>query len=181
MKTPIYVRNLTVEEQERLKTGLRSKDRFELRRSQIVLASARKETARRIARTLGCDDQTVRNVVKQFNTTGLDVLKAGSRRPHKMRTTFTADKVERLKDILHQSPRNFGKETSLWTLNLLAEVSFSEKGAEHLATGESIRITLKRFDISWNRAKNRISSSDSAYLLKKKRDRLIALARQNPD
>ncbi|MCX6078127.1 MAG: hypothetical protein NTW32_01220 [Chloroflexi bacterium] len=60
MKTPIYIRGLTVEEQERLKTGLRSKDRFELRRSQIVLASAREETARRIARTLGCDDQTVR-------------------------------------------------------------------------------------------------------------------------
>jgi transposase len=167
MKTPIFVRDLTVEEQERLKIGLRSKDRFELRRSQIVLASARKETARRIARTLGCDDQTVRNVIKQFNTTGLDVLKAGSHRPHKMSTTFTAEKVELLKDILHQSPRNFGKETSLWTLNLLAEVSFSEKIAERLVTGEAIRITLKRFDISWNRAKHWISSPDPAYLLKK--------------
>lgn len=42
MKTPIYVRDLTEEEQERLKTGLRSKERFELRRSQIVLASTAK-------------------------------------------------------------------------------------------------------------------------------------------
>jgi hypothetical protein len=68
---------------------------------------------------------------------------------------------------LHQSPRNFGKETSLWTLNLLAEVSYSEKVAERLVTGEAIRITLKRFDISWNRAKHWISSPDPAYLLKK--------------
>jgi len=45
MKEPIYIRDLTEEEQEKLKTGLRSKDRFELRRSQIVLASARKESA----------------------------------------------------------------------------------------------------------------------------------------
>jgi hypothetical protein len=56
------------------KIGLRSKNRFELRRSQIVLASARKESARRIARTSGCDDQKVRNVIKKFNAAGLDVL-----------------------------------------------------------------------------------------------------------
>jgi len=167
MKTPIYVRELTKEEQARLKAGLRSKDPFELRRSQIVLASARKETARRIARTLGCDDQTVRNVIKKFNASGLDVLKAGSRRPHNISMTFTPEKVERLKDILHQSPRNFGKETSLWTLNLLAEVSFREKVAERLVSGEAIRMTLKRFDISWKRAKHWITSPDPAYLLKK--------------
>ena len=167
MKTPIYVRELTEEERERLKTGLRSQDRFEIRRSQIVLASARKETARRIARTLGCDDQTVRNVIKKFNTIGLDVLKAGSRRPHNISAAFTPEKIEQLKDILHQSPRNFGKETSLWTLNLLAEVSFSEKVAERLISGEAIRITLKRFGISWKRAKHWITSPDPAYLLKK--------------
>jgi transposase len=167
MKTPIYVRELTAEEQGRLKTGLRSKDGFEVRRSQIVLASAGKETARQIARRLGCDDQTVRNVIKKFNASGLDVLKAGSHRPHNISVTFTAEKVEQLKDILHQSPRNFGKETSLWTLNLLAEVSFSEKVAERLISGEAIRITLNRFDISWKRAKHWITSPDPAYLLKK--------------
>jgi transposase len=167
MKTPIYVRELTEAERETLKTGLRSQDRFELRRSQIVLASAGKETARRIARTLGCDDQTVRNVIKKFNAIGVDVLKAGSRRPHNISATFAPEKIERLKDILHQSPRNFGKETSLWTLDLLAEVSFSEKVAERLVSGEAVRVTLKRFDISWKRAKHWISSPDPAYLLKK--------------
>ena len=158
---------MTEDEQETLKKGVRSKNPFEIRRSQIVLASARKETARRIARTLGCDDQTVRNVIKRFNACGLEVLKAGSHRPHKITATFTPEKIEQLKDILHQSPRNFGKETSLWTLDLLAEVSFSEKVAERLVSGEAIRITLKRFGISWKRAKHWISSPDPAYLLKK--------------
>ena len=167
MKTPIYVRELTEVEQETLKKGLRAKDPFKIRRSQIVLASARKETARRIARTLGCDDQTVRNVIKKFNAIGLDVLKAGSHRPHKIAATFTPEKIDQLKDILHQSPRNFGKETSLWTLNLLAEVSFGENVAERLVSGEAIRITLKRLDISWKRAKHWITSPDPAYLLKK--------------
>ena len=167
MKTPIFVRALTESEQARLKTGLRAKDNFEIRRSQIVLASARRETARRIARTLGCDDQTVRNVIKGFNVNGLEILKAGSHRPHKISATFTAETVEPLKDILHQSPRHFGKETSVWTLALLAEVSYSEGVAERLVSSETIRITLKRLDIAWKRAKHWINSPDPADALKK--------------
>lgn len=167
MKTPIYVRDLTAEEQERLKQGLRAKDGFEVRRSQIVLASGRKETARKIAQGFGCDDQTVRNVIKQFNTNGLEVLKAKSNRPNTIKSTFTEKNIEQLKDILHQSPRNFGKETSIWTLDLLAEVSHSEGVAEALITGEAVRQALKRLCISWNRAKNWINSPDPAYMLKK--------------
>jgi len=49
---------------------------------------------------------------------------------------------------LHQSLRTFGKITSLWTLNLLAEASFSEKVGERLVIGEAIRITLKLLEIS---------------------------------
>jgi len=120
MKTPIYVRELTETERARLKTGLRSQNQFEIHRSQIVLASARKETARRIARTLGCDDQTVRNVIKKFNAIGLEALKSESRRPHTIATAIAPEKIEQLKDLLHQSPRKFGKETSLWTLGSTA-------------------------------------------------------------
>jgi hypothetical protein len=64
-------------------------------------------------------------VIKKFNVTGLEGLKAGSRRPHNISATFMPEKIERLKDILHQSPRNFVKETSMWTLHLLAEASLS--------------------------------------------------------
>lgn len=167
MKNPLYVRTLTEEEHERLKIGLRAKNGFEVRRSQIVLASARQETARKIAPHLGCDDQTVRNVIKQFNTTGLEVLKAKSNRPHHIQATFTEANLEQLKELLHQSPRNFGKDTSLWTLGLLAEVSYCEKVAAAWVTGETVRQALKRFGISWTRAKNWINSPDPAYMLKK--------------
>jgi transposase len=106
-------------------------------------------------------------VIKQFNKNGLEVLKAKSNRPHNIKSTFTDGNVEQLKDILHQSPRNFGKETSIWTLDLLAEVSYSQKVAEVLVTGEAVRQALKRFGISWSRAKNWINSPDPAYMLKK--------------
>jgi hypothetical protein len=46
MKPPIFVRTLSEEEHEILKQGLRSSDSFVLRRSQILLASARGEHIR---------------------------------------------------------------------------------------------------------------------------------------
>ena len=59
MRQPIFVRPFTEEEQQRIETGLRSSDAFVLRRSQILLASARGERVPSIARALSCDEQTV--------------------------------------------------------------------------------------------------------------------------
>ena len=60
MQTPLFVRPPTEEERQTLAAGLRSADAFTLRRSQIVLASARGERVAAIARSLGCTAQTVR-------------------------------------------------------------------------------------------------------------------------
>ncbi len=67
MRKSIFVRPLSDAERQALEAGLRSPDAFVLRRCQILLASARDETSHRIARSLGCHDQTVRNAVKRFN------------------------------------------------------------------------------------------------------------------
>jgi hypothetical protein len=61
MKNPIFVRPLTDDERQALEEGLRSSDASILRRCQTLLASDRGEHASRIARALGCNDQTVRN------------------------------------------------------------------------------------------------------------------------
>ena len=70
MRTPIFIRPLTEDEQRQIQAGLRSSDAFVMRRCQILLASARGERAPAIARQLGCDDQTVRNVIHEFNADG---------------------------------------------------------------------------------------------------------------
>jgi transposase len=70
MRHPIYVRKLRKKEKLAMQAGVRSKDAFVIRRSQIVLASERGEGAIDIAKTLGCDDETVRNVIKGFNQNG---------------------------------------------------------------------------------------------------------------
>jgi len=68
---------------------------------------------------------------------------------------------------LHQSPRNFGKETSIWTLELLAEVSYEAGLTEEKVSRETVRQALKRFGIVWKRAKKWINSPDPAYMVKK--------------
>ena len=167
MRTPIFARPFTKDEQQQIQAGLRSSDAFMLRRCQILLASARGQRAPAIACQLGCDDQTVRNVIHGFNTAGLAVLHQGSSRPHRLRTTFSAEGVQRLKDLLHRSPRDFGKDRSTWTLELAAQVSFEQGIISCEVSDESVRRALKRLKTNWKRAKHWITSPDPQYLLKK--------------
>ena len=167
MRRPIFVRPLTDAEQQALAAGLRSSDAFVLRRCQILLASARGERAPQIAQHLGCDDQTVLDALHAFNAGGLDALQRGSSRPQTTHPAFTPEQAERLRALLHRSPREFGKPTSLWTLDLVAEVSFQEGFTPRLVTGETIRQTCQRLDIQWKRAKHWITSPDLGYTRKK--------------
>lgn len=168
MRRPIFVRPLTADEHTALTTALRSSDAFVLRRAQIVLASARGERAPQIACSVGCDDQTVREVIRAFDATGLAALVRHSRRPHTTHPAFTAAGGERLQALLHQSPRAFGKATSLWTLALAAEVSVAEGLTATRVSAETVRATLARLGVRWQRAKQWIKSPDPAYVRKKR-------------
>lgn len=167
MRTPIFLRALSEDEQRQILAGLRSSEAFVLRRCQILAASARGERAPMIARQLGCDDQTVRNVIHHFNAEGFAVLQEGSSRPHRLRTSFSPEGLQQLKDLLHRSPRDFGKERSTWTLELAAQVSFEQGITAMLVSDESMRRALKRLKTHWKRAKHWITSPDRQYLRKK--------------
>ena len=167
MKKPLFVRALTDHEREQLEAGLRSDDIFIFRRCQIILASAREVRAPAIAEMVGFDDETVRRVIKAFNERGLEVLQQGSRRPHHTQAAFSAEQAERLREMLHRSPRDFGKPTSVWTLELAAEVSFAEGLTATRISDETIRATLLRLGVRWQRAKHWITSPDPAYEGKK--------------
>lgn len=168
MRPPIFVRELSEKEQERLEAGLHSQDLYELRRCQILLASARGEWVPRIAEMLGCDDQTVRNVLRAFERDGLDAcLRRGSSRPHTIHAKVDEFGREQIQALLHQSPRTFGKPTSVWTMELAAEVSFAEGITAELVSGETIRQAILHLGVRWKRAKEWITSPDPEYARKK--------------
>ncbi len=169
MQSPIFVRRPSMDEQQALEDGLRAADAFVLRRCQVILASARGERAPQIARALGCDDQTVRNIIHGFNAGGLAVCRRGSSRPHTLRPAFDGVRAERLRALLHRSPRTFDKPTSVWTLELAAAVSFEQGLTPERVSGETIRATLQRLGVRWRRAKRWITSPDPEYARKKGR------------
>ena len=169
MRPPIFVRDLSAVEREQVEAALRTNEAFTLRRAQVVLASARGEWVPAIAEHLGCGEQTVRNAIHAFNARGLGALFLGSSRPHTIQIAFDEAGVERLRALLHQSPRTFGKPTSLWTLDLAAEVSFEQGLTAERVSDETIRQAIRRLGIGWKRAKRWITSPDPAYARKKGR------------
>jgi len=166
-KAPIYVRTLTKEERIALTAGLRSRDGFVLRRCQIVLASASGKRASQLASELGCNTDTALNAINAFNKAGLGALTPGSSVPHRIGVAFDAVATERLRAMLHQSPRTFGKETSLWSLELAAAVSFEQGLTPGRVSREAVRSALQRLGVRWKRAKQWITSPDPAYARKK--------------
>jgi transposase len=169
MKPPLFVRPLTDEERAALQAGLRSPDAFTLRRCQLLLASADGLRPAQIAARFTCASQSVRNAIRAFTAEGLDCLRQKSHRPVSTRPEIDAVGGERLRALLHRSPRDFGKPTSLWTLALAAEVAFAEGITTRLVSDETIRQALKRLGCGWKRAKTWITSPDPAYLRKKRR------------
>ncbi len=166
MRPPLFVRPLTADEHQALTVALRSSDAVVVRRAQILLASARGDRAPQIAHTLGCNDQTVRNIIQRFNTNGLAALPRGSSRPKTPVVAFDRPTAERLRALLHQSPRTFGKPTSVWTLALVVEVSFEQGLTPRPVSRETIRATLQRLGVRWRRAKRWITSPDPQYTQK---------------
>ena len=169
MKPPLFVRPLSPEESLTLRAGLRSPSAFTLRRCQILLASAEGLKPAAIRARLGCATQTVRDALRAFAAEGTACLREKSHRPRSARPALDAAAAERLRALLHRSPRDFGKPTSLWTLGLAAEVAFAEGITARVMSGESIRRALKRLGVGWKRAKTWITSPDPAYLRKKRR------------
>jgi transposase len=151
------------------------------------------DTARQRPRPLAAQDsrkprvrlaETVRNAIRAFNEKGLDALIAGSSTPKRVYPAFDANSAERLRGMLHRSPREFGYESSLWTLEMAAEAAFEEGLTEKRVSGETIRATLSRLlGISWQRAKRWITSPDPLYERKKASfasDRLMEIADADP-
>ena len=181
MQAPLFVRPLTKEEKTELEAGRRSSEGFTVRRSQMLLASAEGKPTPTIASLIGCSDQTVRNAIHDFHQRGLTALSPKSSRPHTTHEVFDAQGLERLRALLHQTPRTFGKQTSVWTLDLAAEVSVTIGLVCRPITGETVRNALHKLGVRWKRAKHWITSPDPDYVRKKKRrDATIRLVASHP-
>ena len=111
--------------------------------------------------------QTVRNAIRAFNADGMAALTEGSSRPKSAAPVLDGAKRERLRALLHQSPRAFGQAKSTWTLAALAQVAHAQGLSASVLSAETIRQALLRLEVGWKRAKRWRTSPDPDYARKK--------------
>ena len=164
----IETRQPTSEERRYLEGSLRGKDAFAMRRSQMILLSVDEQlTTEEIGQRVGRTGQMVRNVLHAFNEGGLGAIDGRSTaRPDDQRA-FNDAARERLGEIIQQSPRVFGYETGLWSLQRLAEVSYREGITDRVVHIDTVSETLRQMGINWQRARHHIHSPDPQYAVKK--------------
>ena len=102
MKPPLYVGPLSSKQRQRLESGLRSRDGFELRRCQILLASACGERPCQIAAHVGGTAQTVRNTLRAYRADNAGCFRARSTRPTPATSLLNRVRCGWLRAMLHQ-------------------------------------------------------------------------------
>jgi transposase len=165
---PLYARPLREEEREVLCQSLKSSNGFTVRRAQMLLLSADaglKVDA--IGQRVGCQGQAVRQAIHAFHHEGLSCLQPKAKGNPTDRRALDDAAREQLRELIRRSPRDLGYETSLWTLDLLAQACFEQGITATQVSGETIRATLAALGISWRRVKQRITSPDPHYTVKK--------------
>jgi transposase len=164
----LRVRDITPEERQIIEQGLKSASAFTVRRCHILLMSADEELKpREIGERLRCSDQCVRDALHAFEREGTVCLTMKSRARHTPQATFGGAGRQWLTEVIQQSPRTFGYETSIWTLKWLAHLAQREGWSDHIVRPETIGRALREAGINWRRAKHRITSPDEHYAGKK--------------
>lgn len=165
---PLYARQPTEEERAALKQGLKSASGFTVRRSQMILMSAEEQRkVDEIGRRLGCSGQTVRKTIHAFEQEGGKSLTRKTRARLDDQRAFDDVARKALREMIQQSPRNYGYEHSLWSLARLAEASHRAGLTGQLVSEQTVSDTLRGLGINWRRVRQWINSPDPQYEVKK--------------
>jgi transposase len=176
----IRVRSITAEESEILDRWERGDNIVCYRRARILRLSEADWRCPAIAEVLALHVETVRWTIKAFNEGGIEAItpqpRSGGRPPG-----YTQEVADVAEDLARQEPPD-EEGRAAWTLHGLAKAIAAR--FEHIATmsHEAVRRLLKLRDIAYYRAKHWLTSPDPHYeRRKRRRDRLLAMARAAPD
>lgn len=176
----IRVRSITAEESEILDRWQRGDDIIRYRRARVLRLSETGWRCPAIAEVLALHPETVRWVIKSFNEGGIEAItpqpRSGGRPPD-----YTREVADVAEDLARQEPPD-AEGRATWTLHGLAKAIAAR--FEHIDTmsHEAVRRLLKLHDIVYYQAKQWLTSPDPHYeRRKRRRDRLLAIARAAPD
>ncbi len=161
----LFVRNIGVAEGRRLQRIVRSgRDRIQVRRAQIILASAQGSKAPDIARRFYFSAAHVRAVIKSFNADGFEALvpKYGIGRPAK----FSEEQCSLIVETALCPPDLLGQPFTRWSLAKLRDFIIQERVVASISL-ETIRQMLKDSKVKLRRTKTWKECNDPRLASKK--------------
>ena len=161
----LYVRDLRIDEGRKLQNIVRaSRDRIQMRRAQIILASNQRSKVPDIARRLYFSEQHVRNIIKAFNENGFDALAAqyAGGRPAK----FNEEQRSLIIETALCPPDLLGQPFRRWSLAKLREFLMDEKIITSIGI-ETLRQMLKQAKVRLRRTKTWKECNDPKLKSKK--------------
>lgn len=161
----LYVRDIGIAEGRRLQRTIRDgRNRIEVRRAQIVVASSQGSKAPDIARRLYFSEDHVRTIIKLFNTDGFDALrpKYGVGRPAK----FVEEQRSLIIETALCPPDLLGQPFTRWSLAKLRNILIEERIVESIAI-ETLRQMLKAAKVKLRRTKTWKECNDPKLASKK--------------
>lgn len=161
----LYVKDLRIADGRRLQRTIRTgRNRIEVRRAQIVLASSQGSKVPDIARRLYFSEDHVRSIIKSFNVDGLDALrpKYGVGRPAK----FVAEQRSFIIETALCPPDLLGQPFTRWSLAKLRDFLIEERIVESIAI-ETLRQMLKAAKVKLRRTKTWKECNDPRLASKK--------------
>ena len=176
----IRVRVITAQESKILDRSQRGDDIVRYRRARVLSLSETDCRCPAMAEVLQLHPETERWVIKAFNEGGIEAItpqpRSGGRPPG-----YTREVADVAEDLARQEPPE-AEGRATWTLHGLAKAIAAR--FEHIDTmsHETVRRLLKLRDIVYYQAKQWLTSPDPHYeRRKRRRDRLLAMARSAPD
>src|SRR6266699_6780825 len=160
MAERVKARRLTDQEGQRLLRIVRrgSASAVRYRRAMIVLASSSGNTVQAIARLVGADEDTVRDVIHAFNEIGLRCLDprwAG----HRARL-LSRDQEQHVVAVASERPARVGAPFTRWSVRKLqAFLAADPRRPIHIGR-ETLRVLLARHAVTFQRTRTWKESPD---------------------
>jgi enoyl-CoA hydratase/carnithine racemase len=160
----LYYRARTIDAQEALDLGL-----FNAVVPNEELMDTAMQWANEIADILNWFPGSVRVILRTFNRDGLDALRPRKRPgPTPLVKRLSEETLHQLKDLAHQSPRNYGVDRAVWRSADLAEVAFEEGILSFKVHPLRLRRLFQSLGYSWKLVKAWQISPDPDYAEKKR-------------
>ena len=170
----ISVRPISNEEGNKLRRIVRhGREPVEVRRAQVILASAQGFTPPNISDIVGMSEDYIRELIHRFNLKGFAMLKPSWKPGGNWK--FTEKQKEQLVALATSRPKDLGLPFSQWSLSRLREAAIKQGIVDSISI-EWLRVILDEAAVSYQSIKTWKESKDP--LFEKKRKRIDKLTRQ---